>query len=108
MSGTATVPHAEPHIPPFTIDGLLPAGTYQVTLSQLRESPLVRGAKYIVDPLDTAWRAELVDNLETLARQIWKVGIQSIFVDGSFVEDKPHPSDIDGYFPVDAAYFISR
>jgi hypothetical protein len=26
------------------------------------------------------------------------VGITDVFVDGSFVEDKDHPNDIDGYF----------
>ncbi len=47
---------------------------------------------------DAAWRALLVDNLEVLVRQLWAAGITEIFVDGSFVEDKDHPNDIDGYF----------
>jgi hypothetical protein len=36
-----------------------------------------------------------------LARQLWQVGIYEIFADGSFVEDKDHPNDIDGYFVCD-------
>ncbi len=30
-----------------------------------------------------------------------QVGVAEIFVDGSFVEDKEHPNDIDGYFVCD-------
>lgn len=33
-----------------------------------------------------------------LVEQMWSVGIQDIFLDGSFVENKDHPNDIDGYF----------
>src|SRR5260370_38826763 len=30
--------------------------------------------------------------------QLWKAGVSRIYIDGSFVEDKDHPNDIDGYF----------
>ncbi len=33
-----------------------------------------------------------------LVDQLWSVGVTEVFVDGSFVEDKDHPNDIDGYF----------
>jgi hypothetical protein len=33
-----------------------------------------------------------------MVHQLWQVGIQEIYVDGSFAEDKYHPNDIDGYF----------
>jgi hypothetical protein len=33
------------------------------------------------------------------------VGISVIFIDGSFVENKPHPNDIDGYFLCDRDFF---
>ena len=39
-----------------------------------------------------------MDNLAILVRQLWQVGIGEVFVNGSFVEDKDHPNDIDGYF----------
>lgn len=39
-----------------------------------------------------------MDNLEILVKQLWEVGIKEIFCDGSFVEEKDHPGDIDGYF----------
>ena len=40
----------------------------------------------------------MVGNLEILTRRLWRAGIREVFADGSFVEDKDHPNDIDGYF----------
>jgi len=87
-------------VPPFNAEGLLPAGDYKLSLAELRESRLVRR----VDDAqqypnwDGSWRERLVDNLTVLVEQLWLVGVTEIFVDGSFVEDKDHPNDIDGYF----------
>src|SRR5262245_9832244 len=47
---------------------------------------------------DAAWRERLVENLQILVTQLWQVGVREIFIDGSVVEDKDHPNDIDGYF----------
>ena len=90
-------------IPDFTADGLLPPGDYELTLDELRESPLVAGfADAAAWPhWDASWRGRLVDNLGILVRQLWRVGVTDIFVDGSFAEDKDHPNDIDGYFVCD-------
>lgn len=85
-------------IPPFEADGLLPAGDYEVSFAELRQSILVLGPGVVAISWDTGWRAKLVDNLETLTRQLWQVGITEVFADGSFAEDKDHPNDIDGYF----------
>ena len=87
-------------LPPFTINGLLPPGEYVLTLEQLRASHLAAGPP---DPTtapgwDLSWWEKLVDNLGILVHQLWQVGIREVFVDGSFVEDKDHPNDIDGYF----------
>jgi hypothetical protein len=87
-------------IPSFTADGLLPPGDYPVTLAELRISKLVFGP---CDPKDcpnwdAAWREKLVDNLSILVRQLMEIGIDEIFAAGSFVEDKDHHNDIDGYF----------
>lgn len=88
-----------PPIPPFDEHGQLPAGDYEVTFDELRRSILVAGPDASPEtPWDADWRATLVGNLETLARQLWQVGITDIFADGSFAEDKAHPNDIDGYF----------
>ena len=92
-----------PIIPPFDSDGLLPPGDYELSFDELRQSGLVRGGgKQNTDSTwDAVWREQLVGGLEILARQLWQVGIREIFADGSFVEDKDHPNDIDGYFVCD-------
>jgi hypothetical protein len=90
-------------IPPFDSDCLLPAGDYEVSFAELRQSILVHGPP---DPeghssWDKAWREKLLDNFEVLTHQLWQVGIREVFADGSFAEDKDHPNDIDGYFVCD-------
>lgn len=81
----------------FNADGLLPQD-YQLTLEQLHHSVLVHGPGPQAPAWDAAWRATLVDNLRILVDQLFTVGIEEIFIDGSFTEDKDHPADIDGYF----------
>jgi hypothetical protein len=87
-------------IPPFGSDGLLPPGDYEVGFEELAESLLVRGPEDSEQypAWDAPWRARLAGNLEVLTRQLWQVGIREVCADGSFVEDKDHPNDIDGYF----------
>lgn len=87
-------------IPNFQ-DGLLPVGDYEATFQELRQSILVDGCGELRSNWDAPWRNKLVDNLEIMVGQLWQVGIKDIFIDGSFVEDKDHPNDIDGYFNCD-------
>lgn len=87
-------------LPPFGSSGCLPAGDYELTFPRLRESMLVNGPLGVRD-WDREWRSMLVDRLEVLVDQLWRVGVASVYVDGSFVEDKLHPNDIDGYFDCD-------
>jgi hypothetical protein len=82
----------------FDEEGLLPAGDYKMTFAELHDSLLVAGPGEHYPSWDREWRGILVSNLEILASQLWQVGIDEIFIDGSFVEDKDHPNDIDGYF----------
>ena len=84
----------------FNKDGLLPPEDYELTLNELRASVLVRGPQN-ENPWDVKWRLFLVDNLEALVQELWDVGIDQIYIDGSFVEEKAHPNDIDGYFECD-------
>ncbi len=96
-------------LPPFSDDGLLPPGDYLLTLDELARSVLVLGpadaARY---PMwNTAWRTRLVENLAVLVGQLWRTGIDHIFIDGSFTEDKDHPNDIDGYFECELAHLAS-
>lgn len=94
-------------IPNF-IDGVLPVGDYAVTIAELRASILVNGCGELKEKhWDKAWRSQLVDNLEVMVSQLWQVGIEDIFIDGSFVEDKDHPNDIDGYFVCDERYLFN-
>ena len=87
---------------PFDDRGLLAPGDHPVTFAQLRASALVFGPLNRPAEWDEDWRAHLVDQAEVLVRQLWASGITDVFLDGSFVEDKPHPNDIDGYFVCDA------
>jgi hypothetical protein len=75
-------------------------GDYDVSFVELGESLLVRGPddREQYPTWDVSWRKHLVENLEILTQQLWQVGIREVFADGSFVEDKDHPNDIDGYF----------
>ncbi|MCC7389451.1 MAG: hypothetical protein IT431_11850 [Phycisphaerales bacterium] len=89
-----------PTLPEFTAGGTLPPGDYPMSLAELKESSLVLGPGPPRDhPVwDAAWREQLVENLSVMVKQLWAVGIDEIYIDGSFVEDKDHPNDIDGYF----------
>jgi Family of unknown function (DUF6932) len=82
----------------FTSDGLLPSGDHPLTIVELQQSYLVSGEGVAVPGWDSRWRAQLVDNLELFVRQLWAVGVELVFVNGSFVTNKPHPGDIDVYF----------
>jgi hypothetical protein len=94
-------------LPPFDGDGLLPPGDHEMTLEKLKGSMLVEGPEEGYPDWDSGWRLKLVENLEVMVGQLWKVGVTEIFVDGSFVEDKDHPNDIDGYFECDVLEFAT-
>ena len=71
-------------LPPFTSDGLLPPGDYELTLEALGASMLVIGPESDSSGgWDRTWRAQLVATLGVLVRQLWHVGVSDIFVDGS-------------------------
>jgi hypothetical protein len=90
-------------LPPFSANGLLPAGEYVLSIEALRASTLVVGSDDpgVARTWDSVWREYLVGQLEILVAQLRAVGITEIFVNGSFVENKDHPNDIDGYFACD-------
>jgi hypothetical protein len=88
-------------VPNFSADGLLSPGDVELTFDELRASILVNGPGSSCPNWDAGWRHRLVDNLEIMVRQLWRVGVTEIYADGSFVEDKDHPNDIDGYFVCD-------
>jgi hypothetical protein len=96
-------------LPPFTDSGVLPPGDHVLTLTELAESMLVCGPGDLdrYPNWDADWRRTLVGNLGILVRQLWHGGIHDVFIDGSFVEDKQHPNDIDGYFHCDLTRLAS-
>jgi len=96
------------HSPVFSAAGLLPAGDYVMTFPQLRGSMLVKGPTSGSPNWDAPWRGRLVDNLNSVVRTLWELGIEYVIIDGSFVEQKDHPNDIDAYFPVTAKRWVSR
>lgn len=81
----------------FNDDGFISPQDYPMTIGQLKDSLLVRGPGD-GSPWNHPKRLMLVNNLGILVNQLYTVGINEIFIDGSFVEDKANPSDIDGYF----------
>ncbi len=89
----------------FNKDGLLSPADYDLTIRELKNSIFVNGPKSEAEHWDILWRRKLVDNLEILVKQLWKVGVENIFIDGSFVENKVHPNDIDGYFECEVKDF---
>jgi hypothetical protein len=94
-------------LPRFSEDGLLPPGDYEMSLGELKGSMLVEGPEEGHSTWDSGWRMKLVENLEVMVGQLRCVGVTEIFVDGSFVEDKNHPNDIDGYFECDVIEFAT-
>lgn len=92
-------------LPRFTTDGLLPPGDYPLTIDELRASYLINGEGLGIPDWDANWRAHLANNLDLFAGQLWQVGVERIFADGSFVTAKPHPGDIDVYFECEVARF---
>jgi hypothetical protein len=89
----------------FTEEGVLPPGDHVLTFAELRASVLVVGpesASPWSEPWDGEWREHLTRQAETMCGQLWDVGIEDIYLDGSFTEAKAHPNDIDGYFECDA------
>jgi hypothetical protein len=94
-------------LPPFTSEGALPPGDYPLTFHELEGSFLVHGTGVQSPAWDAEWRRFLVSNLETLVEQLWQIGVTRIFANGSFVEEKDHPNDIDGYFECELQHFVS-
>ncbi|WP_423815932.1 DUF6932 family protein [Salinibacter altiplanensis] len=82
-------------LPGFTDEGLLPPGDYELTFEELRKSVLVEGPRPASpwgESWDAEWRSHLSHQAETMCNQLWSVGIEDIYLDGSFTEAKTHPN----------------
>ena len=90
----------------FDRNGYLPVGDHEMAYSEIIESVLVCNPAR--PEWDHSWRLLLLDRFMILAAELWQVGITDIFLDGSYVEEKDHPNDIDGYFVCDFKRFIHK
>jgi hypothetical protein len=93
-------------LPPFSAEGLLPPGEYTLTFAELLDSILVVGPGGN-ENWNVPWRIRLIDGLRVLVRHLVQADITEVFIDGSFVEAKDLPNDIDGYFVVDRQRWLS-
>lgn len=84
-------------IPDFMDDGLLPPGVHEATLEELREK-LGFSRK----------RRTLIDGLERALELMSGCGVRRVYIDGSFVTDKPRPNDIDGCYDVEPGMALSH
>lgn len=83
---------------PFNERGVLPSDV-EATLDEIQKSYLVTGQGLRLEGWDVAQRLFLVQNLRIVVDKFRQAGgVRDIFIDGSFVEDKLSPGDIDGYF----------
>ncbi len=71
-------------IPPLDDDGYLPPGIHEATLSEIEG----RFAHTLI-------RRRLFQGLRRLAKALKGAGCRTLYLDGSFVTDKPDPGDYD-------------
>ena len=76
-------------LPPFTNDGLLPAGIHKATWSEIVQR---FGS--------TARRRKLLKGLSEALNSLRVAGCQQVYLDGSFVTAKPQPNDFDGCWDI--------
>ena len=90
----------------FDKNGLLPPEDFEMDLETLKNSLLVEGNGNS-STWDRDWRFHLTEQLGRMASQLAQIDIKEVFVDGSFVEEKDHPNDIDGFFFCDRMFAYS-
>lgn len=66
-------------LPPFTRQGVLPPGDYEMTIDELRSSHLVTGSKPRSPSWNSVWRERLVNNLEVLVGHLYRVELYPHF-----------------------------
>lgn len=76
-------------IPPLAGQGgsykYLPPGDHEATLSEVESAFGSSGFK----------RRQLMDGLREVATRLWGLGVETIWVDGSFISSKERPGDVD-------------
>jgi hypothetical protein len=82
----------------FLKNGLLPAGDHAITLLDMEK--FIREGPGGEQSWDTVWRLQLLQEFKKRYQQLLSVGIQEVYIDGSYATDKFHPNDMDVYFIV--------
>ncbi|NMC28380.1 MAG: hypothetical protein GYA42_09600 [Syntrophomonadaceae bacterium] len=82
----------------FAKSGLLPPGDHAISLEEL-ENFIGRGPGG-GQSWDTSWRLQLLQEFKKRYQQLQAVGINEVYIDGSYATDKFHPNDMDVYFVV--------
>jgi hypothetical protein len=85
-------------LPTSFTEGILPDYIYEISEKDIRSSILINGDKSSDLTWDKEHRKKLFDGFMVLANELKSCGFDHIFLDGSFVEEKGHPNDIDAYF----------
>lgn len=76
-------------LPDFTDEGRLPPGVHVATLGEVEERLGF-----------TRRRTRLIEGLRRALVLMRGCGVERVYLDGSFVTDKPRPGDVDGCYDV--------
>jgi hypothetical protein len=76
-------------LPEFTEEGILPPGVHKATTTEVEEKLGF-----------TRRRKQLLDGLKAASELMVRCGVSRLYLDGSFVTEKPIPGDIDGCYDV--------
>jgi len=82
----------------FAKSGLLPPGDHAISLEELEK--FIGQGPGGGQSWDTAWRLQLLQEFKRRYQQLRAVGINEVYIDGSYATDKFHPNDMDVYFVV--------
>lgn len=85
-------------IPDLNEDGLLPPGVHPASLEEIRQR---FGRK-------NAQRSRLFEGLARALQNLREASVKRVYVDGSFVTDKPFPKDVDGCWEADSSIDLGK
>lgn len=85
-------------IPKLGTNGELPPGEHLASLDEVEQS----------FGLSTPWRVGLMRGLRAATANLAAAGVRQIWINGSFVTDKPEPNDIDGCWEYTPAVNLAK
>lgn len=90
----------------FQKNGLLSPEDHPISLDELEA--LLKAGPGNGQNWDTPWRLKLFEELKRRCHELYSIGIDEVYVDGSYATDKAHPNDIDGYFVVPRRWWLDQ